>query len=288
MSFIEYELLVRSLLSVDISSRPYIAEVNAHMWMTALPSYRPSWEGTCGSKYTIENSLPSILHGVPPHNTCCHDVAIPYPPLPPQLPSMDQQGIGMDAANMAGIETNGPISTSPSEVYGNYPVTDSDTSALAISVSSISLTSVQHLHDPVDDPIISAELVPSRSVNNLPEPCSDSCLIESAPSSSLEQENPPPDALTQSVVSVTLHSLERDVQPSNSARITFEELELPGVVEHTDCHSTGASNTAMPAIQGDASRPGQRKRRRRHLVARLKDAVGQRLFTYLRKNILVL
>ncbi len=65
---------MRSLLSVDITARPLIADVLTHMWMTSSPSVRPSWEGPCGGKYSIQNSLASIFHGIDPPESCRYEV----------------------------------------------------------------------------------------------------------------------------------------------------------------------------------------------------------------------
>ena len=273
---------------MDISARPYIADVNTHLWMTAFPSYRPSWEGPCGSKYTIENSLPSSLHGIRPHNTCCCNVAIPYP--------KGQQGLMMNAAATTKAEASLPSSSLHcSKVHDDCPLKpDSTTSVPAESDSFVSPTSVEHLPDPISGTVIPAELIPS-SVENDPDSVDSSTPAESVPSSLLEQVSHPPDLASNTTLplsdsSVIYKSLEEDVQSPASARNTSEELELPGVVEHANHHPSCASNTAMPAIQGIAidARPLQKKRRRHHLAARLKEAISQRLFSHLRTRVLML
>jgi len=180
------------------------------------------------------------------------------------------------------------------EVRNNRPLMPYTTEASAPSESA---SLVENLPDHVNDTIaIPVESVPSSSLEDFPDPICDTIIpTESFPPSSQEEpvSHHPPDpasntTLPQSDSLVIPESLEDDVQPPNS---TCEELELPGLVEHTDCLSSCASNAAMPAIQVDASidaRPRQRKRRRHHLVARLKDAVSQRLFNYLRRRALVL
>ncbi len=99
----EYEQLVRSLLTVDVTVRPFIAEVLSHMWMTSFPSVRPSWEGPCGGKHTIQNSLPSIFHSVN-SSARCYDVEVHSP----RLPSNDQQDT-MNAMDTTDAETALPV-----------------------------------------------------------------------------------------------------------------------------------------------------------------------------------
>ncbi len=169
----------------------------------------------------------------------------------------------VNAATTTGNKINLSANTSPSsEMHESCPLKHGSASLPAETTFMISSTSVEHLPDPV-----SVSVIPVESV----DPASNTTM-------------------RLSISSVIPKSLEDNTQPPTATvKNTTEELELPGVVEHTDCHSTGASNTAMPAIQSDASidsRPGQRKRRKRHLGAKLKDAVSQRLFTYLRKKVL--
>ncbi len=112
----EYKQLVRSLLTVDVTARPLIADVLSHMWMTSFPSVHPSWEVPCGGKHTIQNSLPSIFHSVD-SSTRCYDVEVHSP----RLPSNDQQDT-MNAMDTTDTETALPIrDSSGSEMLEEHP-----------------------------------------------------------------------------------------------------------------------------------------------------------------------
>ncbi len=119
----EYEQLVRSLLTVDVTVRPFIAEVLSHMLMTSFPSVCPSWEGPCGGKHTVQNSLslPSIFHSVD-SSTCCYDVEVHSP----RLPSNDQQDT-MNDMDTTDAETALPVRVSSgSEVQEEHLISASN------------------------------------------------------------------------------------------------------------------------------------------------------------------
>ncbi len=163
----EYEQLVRSLLIVDVTARLIIAEILSHMWMTSFPSVRPSWEGPCGGKHTVQNSLPSIFHSVD-SSTRCYDVEVHSP----RLPSNDQQDT-MNAMDTTDPETALPVrESSGSEVQEEHLIPASNT-VLSASVSCSKKQDCHSLNTANNCPLLADELAFSnalKSINNpLPE-----------------------------------------------------------------------------------------------------------------------
>ena len=56
--------MVEALLTVDTRSRPTVADILNHDWITISPSIRPKWTSTGQCKFSNENCLPSFLHGI--------------------------------------------------------------------------------------------------------------------------------------------------------------------------------------------------------------------------------
>ncbi len=188
----EYEQLVRSLLTVDITARPLIAEILSHMWMTSLPSVRPSWEGSCGGKHTMQNSLPSIFHSVD-SSTRCYDVEVHSP----RLPSNDQQDT-MNAMDTTDAETALPVrESSGSEVQEDHLIPASNT-VLSASISCSKEHEYHLLNSANNCPSLADELAFSnalKSINNhLPESAASTTqLVKSASLTSVKQDSLTPD-----------------------------------------------------------------------------------------------
>ncbi len=124
---------MRSLLSVEIAARPLISNVLTHMWMTSFVSVRPSWEGPCEGKYNIQNSLPSIFHGIDSPECSSYDVEIHCS----RLPSDDRQ----DSMNAIGaMETESIV---PAMVSSSSVVQEDDSSISATSPAVLSCSKLQ-------------------------------------------------------------------------------------------------------------------------------------------------
>ncbi len=84
---------MRSLLTVDCTTRMKVADVHKHTWMKDFPSIRPHWNGESGGKYTVKNSLPYYFRNVWSLNLCSSQIESPYP-----RPLSDGQQLIVDAA----------------------------------------------------------------------------------------------------------------------------------------------------------------------------------------------
>ena len=116
---------------MDITARPLIAEVLTHMWMTSFPSVQPSWEGPCGDKHNIQNSLPSIFLSVN-LSTGFYDVDI-HSRCPP---SSDQQDM-MNAMDATEAETTLPVSDSSAPVVKEEHLNPASDTSVPVSSSGL-------------------------------------------------------------------------------------------------------------------------------------------------------
>ncbi len=247
----EYEQLVRSLLTVDVTARPLIAEVLSHMWMTSFPSVRPSWEGPCGGKHTVKNSLPSIFHSVD-SSTHCYDVEVHSP----RLPSNDQQDT-MNAMDTTDPETALPVrESSGSEVQEEHHIPANNT-ILSVSVSC-SKEHVSHsLNTANNCPSLADELAFSdepKSINNpLPESAASTTqLVKSTSLTSVK-----PNSLTSDEASKITMCAESDSSTSEeqdhlklSTNANLRAKSVPSTSVEQNSHPseliTDAAQTAKP------------------------------------------
>ncbi len=243
----EYEQLVRSLLTVDVTVRPFITEVLSHMWMTSFPSVRPSWEGPCGGKHTIQNSLPSIFHSVD-SSTPCYDVEVHSP----RLPSNDQQDT-MNAMDTTDPETALPVrDSSGSEVQEEHLIPANNT-VLSASVScskehdSHPLNSATNCPSLADELAFVCELI---SINNpLPESAASTTqLAKSASLTSVKQDSLTADEagkISMSAESESSTSVEQDhnLKLSTNINVRIKSVTPLSSVEQ----SNQTTDAALPA-----------------------------------------
>ncbi len=209
---------------MDVTARPLIAEVLSHMWMTSFPSVRPSWEGPCGGKHTIQNSLPSIFHSVD-SSTRCYDVEVHSP----RLPSNDQQDT-TNAMDTTDAETALPVrDASGSEVQEEHLIPADNT----VLSASVSCSKEQDCH-------------PLNSANNCP-----SLADELAVLNELESiNNTPPElgaSTTQQVKSASLTSVKQDNLTPDEASKTMPAKSESSASEEQDHHLSLSTNTTLPA-----------------------------------------
>ncbi len=221
----EYEQLVRSLLIVDVTARPLIAEILSHMWMTSFPSVRPSWEGPCGGKHTVQNSLPSIFHSVD-SSTRCYDVEVHSS----RLPSNDQQDT-MNAMDTTDAETALPLrdSSSGSEVQEEHLIPANNT-VLSASVSCSEEQDCHPLNPATNCPSLADEQAVSNELKLINKPLPESGasttqLVKSASLTSVKQDSLTPDEGGKTI-------------PAKSDSSTSEEL---------DHHLSLSTNATLPA-----------------------------------------
>ncbi len=89
-----------------------------------FPSVRPSWERPCEGKYNVQNSLPSIFHGIDPPESSSYDVEIHHSCLPPDdrlQDSMNAIGATENEATLPAVVSSSSVVQEDESANANVP-----------------------------------------------------------------------------------------------------------------------------------------------------------------------